>query len=59
MLPRQTSESENKRPTQRAAAKALGVSYWHLSRVLNGHRESKSLKRRYREFLDNAARKPK
>lgn len=29
--------------THQAAARALGVSYEHLNRVLNGHRESASL----------------
>jgi transcriptional regulator with XRE-family HTH domain len=33
--------------TLTAAAKALGVTREHLSRVLHGHRESRSLLRRY------------
>ena len=29
--------------TQRRAAEILGVSHWHLNRVLNGKRESRRL----------------
>lgn len=37
---------ENKNYSLRAAAKALGVSPGHLSRVINGERESKILLRK-------------
>lgn len=37
---------ETKQYTLRTAAKALGVSAGHLSRVINGERESKTLLRR-------------
>lgn len=37
---------ERKGWSQRAAARHLGVTFEHLNRVLNGHRESASLLRR-------------
>lgn len=36
--------------TQTRAARLLGVTVWHLNRVLRGHRESKSLTKRFREL---------
>jgi hypothetical protein len=47
MLPRQTPEKRAKTLSQRKAAKLLGVTPWHLNRVLRGHRESRSLLARY------------
>jgi transcriptional regulator with XRE-family HTH domain len=52
MLPRQTSKSElaqaratlsRRGITQAQAAKKLGVTLWHLNRVLKGHRESRRI----------------
>lgn len=52
MLPRQKSEAELAQAraslsmrgiTQAQAAKKLGVTQWHLNRVLNGHRESRRI----------------
>lgn len=40
--------------SQETAAKMLGVSREHLNRVLNGHRESRSLMRRWRELVGEA-----
>lgn len=37
--------------SQGEAARRLGVTREHLNRVLNGHRESRSLIARYRELL--------
>lgn len=54
MLPRQTSDTElaqaresmsSKGWTQREAASELGVTLWHLNRVLRGHRESRRILR--------------
>jgi hypothetical protein len=47
--------SKNGHPVKRiqgvlAAAKALNVTYTHLSLVLHGHRPSRSLLRRYRKL---------
>ena len=53
MLPRHTTKNKVKtgeRYTQTEAAKRLGVTRWHLNRVLRGHRESRSLTRRYHEL---------
>lgn len=36
--------------TQSAAAEELGVRFEHVNRVLNGHRESRSLLRRLEEL---------
>jgi hypothetical protein len=44
-------KTTKKKLTQREAARLLGRSEWHLSRVLNGHVVSKSLSRRYAELL--------
>jgi len=44
------------RVSQTAAAKKLNVSREHLNRVLRGHRESRSLLRRFRELQEEAAR---
>lgn len=53
-----TSELRNARrskgkmkTTVTAAAIQLGVSREHLSRVLHGHRESRSLQSRYRNLI--------
>jgi transcriptional regulator with XRE-family HTH domain len=37
------------------AADRLGVSRCHLNRVLNGHRESRSLTARYNELVESLA----
>lgn len=46
-----------KRYTLRTAAKALGVSAGHLSRVINGERESKTLIQRITELPQYSNRK--
>ena len=38
--------------TTAAAARILGVTREHLSRVLHGHRESRSLRRRYADLAE-------
>jgi len=52
MLPRQISKEDltqarrtlsRKGITQRQAAEMLGVTLWHLNRVLKGHRESRRI----------------
>lgn len=45
-LPRHTSQNKP-RISQAEAARRLGVTRWHLNRVLNGHRESRSLTAKY------------
>lgn len=54
MLPRQTTGRELNQArdllsrrgwTQRDAAPLLGVTLWHLNRVLRGHRESRRILR--------------
>lgn len=54
-LDRLTACDEPERLTQTEAAKRLGVSRWHLNRVLKGHRVSRSLTRRFRELQEEAA----
>jgi transcriptional regulator with XRE-family HTH domain len=49
MLPRQSRKGEP-RISQAEAARRLGVTKWHLNRVLRGHRESRSLLERYAEL---------
>jgi len=62
IVTRQTSKKTRKsntfmgRVSQTAAAKKLNVSREHLNRVLRGHRESRSLLRRFRELQEEAAR---
>lgn len=53
MLPRQTPETK---PviTQTEAARRLGVSKYHLNRVLRGHRKSRSLTSRYQALQREA-----
>lgn len=41
------------RGSQRWAAKELGVNHIHLNLVLNGHRKSRSLTRRYSELMES------
>jgi len=52
MLPRQTNDSElaqaraalsNAQISQRDAAREIGVTPWHLNRVLRGHRASRRI----------------
>ena len=55
--------SQKTRPTSRRitlthAAAQLGVTREHLSRVLNGHRESRSLTSRYHALQANPTAKP-
>lgn len=61
MLPRQMPQTPAKTPgplSQRAAAKKLGVSLWHLNRVLRGHRASKRLLARYTALQAASAATP-
>ena len=58
MVTRNESPSKEKTLTPRAriaglthAARSLGVSRTHLSLVLHGHRESKSLTKRYEKLI--------
>jgi plasmid maintenance system antidote protein VapI len=44
-----------KKLVNQAMADALGVTRQHLSYVIHGHRESRSLLRRYRALLKEAA----
>ncbi len=56
MLPRQ-SEKSKPRISQAEAARQLGVTKWHLNRVLRGHRESRSLTRRYEALVAEQPRR--
>lgn len=49
MLPGQSTKSKHS-VSQAEAARRLGVTKWHLNRVLRGHRVSASLLRRYAEL---------
>ncbi len=53
LRPQLTPDKPKDRPglTQTAAAKRLGVTKWHLNRVLRGHVSSIRLTRRYNELL--------
>lgn len=53
MLPRHTSQNKP-RISQAEAARRLGVTRWHLNRVLNGHRESRSLTAKYHALQQQA-----
>jgi predicted XRE-type DNA-binding protein len=46
MLPRHVPENKP-RFSQAEAARRLGVTRWHLNRVLRGHRQSRSLTAKY------------
>ena len=46
------SRLRNGELTQTAAAQDLGVTLWHLNRVLKGHRQCASLLRRFIEWAD-------
>ena len=45
----------NHKFSQRAAAQRLGVTREHLNRVLRGHRQSRSLIRRYQALKQEVA----
>lgn len=45
-----TKRSYQKHPGVMQAARDLGCSYWHLRRVVNGERESKSLTKKFRAW---------
>jgi len=53
--PRKRIKNRAKFPGIVAAARALGVTRIHLYLVLSGKRESKSLRKRYRELKRNGA----
>jgi hypothetical protein len=55
MLPRQSEESK-RRLSQAEAARRLQVSKFHLNRVLRGHRQSRSLTRRYHALMSQQGR---
>lgn len=55
MLHAPPKKHKEKRASIRAAARALQISPGHLSRVLRGERDSKTLKRRYALFLKQEA----
>lgn len=46
-----TKSEPKRRLTQTEASRRLGVCLWHLNKVLNGHRQSKSLTARYHELV--------
>ncbi len=54
---KETEQPGNSNPhrvgTQSWAAVELGVTFEHLNRVLNGHRKSRSLMRRYNELMES------
>ena len=61
MLPRQTNKADLEQAratlsrrgmTQREAAEKLGVTLWHLNRVLKGHRESRRILASIAEMKD-------
>lgn len=54
MLPRHTSQNKP-RISQAEAARRLGVTRWHLNRVLNGHRQSRSLTAKFHALQQQAA----
>ena len=53
MLPRQ-SEKPKPQISQAEAARKLGVSKYHLNRVIRGHRKSHSLTARYQALQREA-----
>lgn len=56
MLPRQSTGTKP-RISQAEAARLLGVSKFHLNRVLRGHRPSRSLMQRYQSLLAGKERR--
>lgn len=53
MLTEQPTKSQPKTGiTQRAAAKLLGVTHWHLNRVLRGHIKSRRLTAKYNQLIN-------
>lgn len=54
MLPRHSQENKP-RISQAKAARILGVTRWHLNRVLNGHRQSRSLTAKFIALQEQAA----
>jgi hypothetical protein len=51
---KQRKKNPHRVGTQSWAAVELGVTFEHLNRVLNGHRASKSLSRRYEHLMNPA-----
>lgn len=45
------TKNASKKVTQTEGARILGVTREHLNRVLRGHRESRSLRRRWEELI--------